>query len=182
MAGMGRHPTDSDRLLSDKIGHWLGGYDNDRIKKALLRADQLLVLNHPMFKTTLLVLIVAAIGQATAAPCVKVRDGTDGTGLSGGYKCLKFSKSEKQAAAKIHLQLTSSYEAVWSQLKINGWALDPKWLSELEPEEKSKLPICGSGWDATCQIQVTKNKERVLLIFSGTNPGTPLIWVGPADA
>jgi hypothetical protein len=152
------------------------------LQKRFYAPINLLVLNHPMFKTTLLVLIVTAVGQATAAPCVKVGDGTDGTGPSGGYKCLKFSKSEKQAAAKIQLQLTSSYEVIWSQLKRNGWALDPKWLSELEPEEKSKLPICGSGWNATSHIQVTKNKERVLLIFSGTNPGMPLIWAGPADA
>lgn len=133
-----------------------------------------------MFKAAaLLVFAVMVSDQATAAPCVKVRDGTDGTGPSGGYSCLKFSKSAKQAAAKIQLQLTSPYEVVWSQLQRNGWRLDAKWLNELEPEEKSKLPICGHGWDATCHIQVTKSDETILLIFSGTNSGTPLISVEP---
>jgi uncharacterized protein len=54
------------------------------------------------------------------APCVKVRDGTDGTGPSGGYTYMKFSNSDKKAAARMHLQLTSSYDAIRSQLKKMG--------------------------------------------------------------
>jgi uncharacterized protein YecT (DUF1311 family) len=117
------------------------------------------------------------LGLSRKAQCVKVRDGTDGTGPSGGYTCMKFSKSNEKEAARMRLQLTSSYDVVRSKLKANGWTLDPEWLRELGPEEKSSLPICGQGWDAICHIQVAKGGERVLLVFSGTNAGTPLISV-----
>jgi len=111
------------------------------------------------------------------ASCVKVRDGTHDAGPTGGYACMKFSESEKQAAAKMQLQLTSSYDVVRSHLKENAWTLDPEWLRTLGPHEKSQLPVCGQGRDATCHIQVVKGEKRALLIFSGTNAGTPLISV-----
>jgi hypothetical protein len=132
-----------------------------------------------MIRSALLVLALAAIGQAFAGPCVKVRDGTDGTGPSGGYRCMKFSKLQQQAAAKLQLRLASPYRVVRSQLSRDGWRIDPQWLEELLPEERSKLPVCGHGWDAVCHIQVTNGVESTELIFSGTNQGLPLISVEP---
>lgn len=63
----------------------------------------------------------------------------------------------------------------------NGWGVDPKWLKDLGEDARQSLPVCGHGWDATCRIQMSKSKAVVVLTFSGTNPGYPLIAVEPSE-
>lgn len=132
-----------------------------------------------MWKLALMVPVLAVASAASAEPCVKVRDGTDGTGLSGGYTCMRFSEAERRAAARLRLQFAGPYQAVRAQMSRNGWTIDPDWLSDIEPEAKRGLPVCGQGWDAICHIQMKKGKATVVLTFSGTNRGLPLIAVEP---
>lgn len=132
-----------------------------------------------MLKSALSVVVLVTAAQASAEPCVKIRDGTDGTGPSGGYTCIKFSKGERRTAAQFHLQLASPYKLVQAQLSRDGWIMDPEWLSDFEAEAKHGLPVCGQGWDAICHIQMKKGKAVVVLTFSGTNAGLPLIAVEP---
>jgi hypothetical protein len=130
-----------------------------------------------MWKPAFLATAVVIASQASAEPCVKIRDGTDGTGPSGGYACMEFSQPQRGAAAKLHLRLGSSYKVVQTKMVRNGWVLDPEWLSLFEADVKRGLPVCGQGWDAICHIEMRKGNSSVVLTFSGTNNGDPLISV-----
>lgn len=133
-----------------------------------------------MCKSALLAICLVATFRASAEPCVKVRDGTDGTAPSHGYACMKFSQAERKAAAKLHLRLASPYTVVRVQMARNGWVTDPAWLKDFEAEATRGLPVCGQGWDAICHIQMSKGRSTVVLTFSGTNSGYPLIAVEPS--
>lgn len=136
-------------------------------------------LGQKMWKLALMVPVLAVAAAASAGPCLKVRDGTDGTGLSGGYACMRFSETERRTAARLRLQFASPYQAVRAQMSRNGWTIDPEWLRDFEPDAKRTLPVCGQGLDAICHIQMMKGKAAVVLTFSGTNQGLPLIAVEP---
>ena len=120
-----------------------------------------------------------AVLEVMAAPCVKVRDGTDGLGPSGGYRCIQFDERSRRAAAKFRLTLASPYEAVRTRMESNGWRIDEKWLEDWREDAERGLPVCGQGWDAICHIQMKKGTVAVVLTFSGTNEGRPLIAVDP---
>lgn len=99
-----------------------------------LRRQPTPTLGHKMWKFALMVPVLAVAAAASAEPCVKVRDGTDGTGPSGGYMCMRFNEAERRAAAKLRLQFASPYQAVRAQMSRNGWMIDPAWLRDVEPE------------------------------------------------
>ena len=130
-----------------------------------------------MLKSALLAIAVFISSQVSAEPCVKVRDGTDGTGPSGGYVCMEFSPPQRGAAAKLHLRLGSSYKVVQTRMVRSGWVMDPEFLSAFEADAKRGLPVCGQGWDAICHVEMRKGNSSVVLTFSGTNSGYPLISV-----
>jgi hypothetical protein len=132
-----------------------------------------------MWKSTLLAFALLISSCASAEPCVKVRDGSDGTGPSGGYECMKFGDTQRRTAARFHLRLASPYKEVKTQMARNGWAVDPAWLKDYADEAIRGLPVCGHGWDAVCHIQMKRGKSVIVLTFSGTNDGMPLVEVEP---
>ncbi|WP_341249870.1 hypothetical protein [Cupriavidus pauculus] len=136
-------------------------------------------LPRDMLKPTLLAFALAFAVQASAEPCIKVRDGSDGTGPSRGYTCMRFTDPERSIAAAFHLRLASPYKEARAKMTRSGWVIDPEWLKDFDAEAKQGLPVCGHGWDAICHIQLKKGKEVVVLTFSGTNRAYPLIAVEP---
>lgn len=116
-----------------------------------------------------------AIKTASAAPCVKIRNGE-------GFACMKFSASEIKNAAKYGLRLTAPFKIVKKKLLKQGWQLDREYLGagSLDPQSNQAM-ICGSGWDAICSTAFKRGDEVLYLKMSGTNDGAPLIDVGAED-
>lgn len=108
-------------------------------------------------------------GPALADPCVKVRQGD-------AYACMKFSSSEKRAAASHGLQLAAPFAANKRALLKRGWNLGKQWLSENGAgAADGKEMRCGSGLDAVCQTAFRKNERVLVLTLSAVNEGKPLI-------
>lgn len=109
--------------------------------------------------------------------CVTVRDGTGGSGPTGGLICMNFSYEQRRAAQKQGVNLGEPYMATLARLTRNGWRVDGEWLSEESANEGGthKLPICGQGWDAICHVVMEKGGAHLQLTFSGTNDGFPLV-------
>lgn len=127
-----------------------------------------------MLRSVLLsALLALTASSASAAPCVKIRNGAD------GYTCMKFSEAERKDAARLGLRLGSTYATVRAHLTRSGWRIDQAWLDDLEADAKRDLPVCGQGWDALCLLQVKQGSEVVELVFSGTNTGFPLVSARP---
>ncbi len=97
---------------------------------------------------------------------------------NNGYDCMKFTPKEHRKAAELGLHLGDSYKSVQHTLTKHGWKLDRAWLNESAtgPLTDGEL-ICGSGWDAVCSTAFKSGKVVLVLTFSGTNSGIPLIAV-----
>ena len=118
-----------------------------------------------------------AAAPAIADACVKIRDGTDGNGASGGLTCMTFGRDQVRAAASLGIRLEGSYKSTRAQMFRSGWAIDFDSLVDPRGDGSLEPPACGSGYDAVCQVRMTKGKAAVWLTFSGTNTGFPLISV-----
>lgn len=129
----------------------------------------------PMF--AMFALSFALTAKTSAEPCVKIRVGYS-VGNDWTYECLQFSKAQRISASKLLLHLATPYEAVYSQMSRQGWAVDRDWLAFYEADT---IPVCGEGYDAICHIQMKKGNVAVLLTFSGANDGLPLIDVEPGE-
>jgi hypothetical protein len=116
-----------------------------------------------------------ALNAASAKPCVKMRDGES-------FTCMKFSGTEVEAAAKYGLRLAEPFKIVKHKLLKRGWQLDREYLNDApRSAQKDHEMICGSGWDALCSTAFKRGNDVLYLKMSGTNDGTPLVYVGTKD-
>ncbi|WP_447748210.1 hypothetical protein [Pseudomonas nicosulfuronedens] len=115
--------------------------------------------------------------------CIRIRDPSDETQVSGGSRCMQFSYERERLAKMQSLHFGMPYLLVNIRLSNEGWVVDEEWVSQLKDDENNSrgLPVCGQGWNAVCQAVMLRKGVRMQLEFSATNEGLPLVNVSLSE-